>query len=538
MEEKFASVPPAWKCETKNCGKDADPKVFCPTCRTNAYCTNECRLKDWDSKHWKKCKDTAADTAEFFALLQNPKDRKKLYKMFKIDSEKNATVKNIPKDFHLECRNENMDSPLCVAVTLNDATLVELLLRLGSGINHKGAGGNTPLHYAAMKGYGSLVKLLLNNGSDISITNAKGDTPVHVACAHGQQFALIGLLAGKADVHATNNDGKNPLYVAASHKHFHLVGLLLDHEQAFRNSPTLLFDVIRSGDEDFAQILIENGMSIEIKSDKGLSPLEEAQAANLKGLVKFFDDKKDREKLSVELKQQHEQEEREAEEKKREAEAKKQKEEEEKKEAEEKKKKEEEERLAEIERAKQQFIEQQQKELESLTSNLVSTSTPKMENNNVSSDDELFEAVTPLQKSLNSILEFRAARRLLTFMTPAYDNMKKAKPSESAVILQSIKETATQTAQAVSLCKNAIDSTFDEIIMMHCRTIMGNLTFVSANLKDCAKSYMGAGSEEAKAEEAAKCSGFVLELINIIKTIPKIEDISNSSEFPPVPSAF
>ncbi|KJE89427.1 hypothetical protein CAOG_00896 [Capsaspora owczarzaki ATCC 30864] len=580
--DEFFAAPHEWKCSAKGCTKDAAQSIICPTCRCLGYCGNECRVKDWDGKHWKKCKDTLKEGAEFFALI-NPVNKKKLLKFFKTDSEKTAVPKNLPKGFSLEIRNDRLDTPLCIAADLGEFSFVELFLRLGAGINRKGSHGNTPLHYAARKGFGLVVKTLIKNGADVMATNNDGDTPLHLAAFGGHQFAVLALLGAKVDVLKKNSGFQTPLDAAVNAKQFHLVGLLLDHEPSYREKPTLLINAIRSKNAEYAAVLVENGISIEAKSDKGLTAVEEATAVGLTQFHKLLEEKRARDELSgaIKIKNKEDDEARKVEEARL-------KEEEEKKAADAAKAAEEkkaallqaeEDRkaalakaIAERDEADRQYIENQKGELDSLTSSLSQQAAGQPVNKNlqraagtqrrastvstestgsdnpahaaaaaelmnaaelVSADGAIQltvpEPTSELQVQLNALLEFRHVHRMIAFMIPAYDSMKKASTDDGAVIVQGVKEVALQTAQAISLCKSAIEATFEESVILHCRTKIGNLTHSSAILKESVRTFMTATEEEAKTAELEQALATVKALIDHVYSIVQIAKLELDS---------
>ena len=60
--------------------------------------------------------------------------------------------------------------------------------------------GNTPLHWASMKGHGAVVSHLMAQSADVSIRNEEGKTPLDVATNARVIRALSGLEEGKIRV--------------------------------------------------------------------------------------------------------------------------------------------------------------------------------------------------------------------------------------------------------------------------------------------------------------------------------------------------
>ncbi len=65
---------------------------------------------------------------------------------------------------------------------------LKLMVELGGDVNTPNAGGETPLHGAAKRGYVPILQILLDNGANIDVKNKKDCTPLMVAnttCGYG-----------------------------------------------------------------------------------------------------------------------------------------------------------------------------------------------------------------------------------------------------------------------------------------------------------------------------------------------------------------
>jgi len=79
--------------------------------------------------------------------------------------------------------------------------IAELLIAKGADVNAiRRAGGDTPLHSAAMVGHKDIVELLIANGADVNAKNNKGQTPVDIAASRNRSKVVKLLIEKGADV--------------------------------------------------------------------------------------------------------------------------------------------------------------------------------------------------------------------------------------------------------------------------------------------------------------------------------------------------
>lgn len=128
---------------------------------------------------------------------------------------------------------------LMMAVWNNLPEVIELLLAGGASANATGPCGETPLHYAALKGRVELGRLLLAHGANPNVHTTQGrtdmfntsppvvgETPLHLAVAYGHAAFVELLLANKADKQATDHSGQTPLHWAGRYEQDALFALL------------------------------------------------------------------------------------------------------------------------------------------------------------------------------------------------------------------------------------------------------------------------------------------------------------------------
>ena len=95
-------------------------------------------------------------------------------------------------------------------------SIVQIFLKKGGiDVNKRDAEGNTPLHYACLKGYRDIVSLLLENKADATAVNNQSETPLHAAARTGNKEIIERLLDCGSDINATDKDGKTPLICLA-----------------------------------------------------------------------------------------------------------------------------------------------------------------------------------------------------------------------------------------------------------------------------------------------------------------------------------
>ena len=67
---------------------------------------------------------------------------------------------------------------------------IKVLIRAGANVNSINAGGHTPLHEAAYRGYEDTIKMLLLHGANPHATSNQRRTPLHEACMQGTSHKI------------------------------------------------------------------------------------------------------------------------------------------------------------------------------------------------------------------------------------------------------------------------------------------------------------------------------------------------------------
>jgi uncharacterized protein len=92
-----------------------------------------------------------------------------------------------------------------------------------TGINERGASGQTPLHVAAIQGNVGLINALLSEGAEIDATGEHGYTPLHEAIEQGHSDVTQALIGAGASIEIRNADGISPRQLLFDKGWAHLV---------------------------------------------------------------------------------------------------------------------------------------------------------------------------------------------------------------------------------------------------------------------------------------------------------------------------
>lgn len=145
-----------------------------------------------------------------------------------------------------------------------------------SAINGRGAGGSTPLMWAALDGDEPSVRLLLERGADPNAANDAGATALMWAIPDVGKVRR--LLDQGANPNARSRDGRTPLRIAAGIRGTRdLVALLLDRGAHLADTGPSLFgpasaltEAAYAGDEATFRLLVERGLRPQLDAPVAL----------------------------------------------------------------------------------------------------------------------------------------------------------------------------------------------------------------------------------------------------------------------------
>ncbi len=92
-----------------------------------------------------------------------------------------------------------------------ETTAVEMMLKLGAGVDSPDKHRRTALHDACLKGHADTARVLLDHGAKIGARDDTGATPLHDAALGGDVKTIELLLDRKADVETRDSEGHTPL---------------------------------------------------------------------------------------------------------------------------------------------------------------------------------------------------------------------------------------------------------------------------------------------------------------------------------------
>jgi ankyrin repeat protein len=185
--------------------------------------------------------------------------------------------------------------------------IAQLLLEHGASVHVRNEHGQTPLHVASHHGLSGIVALLLKFGADVDAKDNNTMTPLllvsklplPVVGDHSQATKIAQLLLEyDASVHVRNKTGQMPLHTASYHGLSGIVALLLKFGadvNAHDNdtmTPLLLVSQsqLNSSRDDshiteIAQLLLEHGASIHVRTKNGQMLLHLASQHSFSGIV-------------------------------------------------------------------------------------------------------------------------------------------------------------------------------------------------------------------------------------------------------------
>ena len=167
--------------------------------------------------------------------------------------------------------------PMLDALRNGDSQTFRKLAGDREAANRRGAGGATPLMYAALYGSATDVKLLLEKGADPKLHNNAGATALMWAVDDPEKVRL--LLEHGADAKARSDDGRVPPVIAAGrYGSSPVLKLLLDHgadpngksPASTFGTATPLGEAAYAGDAEAFRMLLDHGADVKAVGPQAL----------------------------------------------------------------------------------------------------------------------------------------------------------------------------------------------------------------------------------------------------------------------------
>ena len=175
--------------------------------------------------------------------------------------------------------NKNGDTAFHVACNSGKMPLVELLLSEGVERERPNKAENRPLHIASLKGHSELVRLLLAHGCEKEQKNNEQKTPL--LCAWQAKSAKTMAVLLEYGALLINDVSGDSLFMAAckegNQEAMHVILRAVPNAELLLN--TTFFDACTAGNNSVIEILLQQGVNVDVCNSGGLSGMQLALAS-------------------------------------------------------------------------------------------------------------------------------------------------------------------------------------------------------------------------------------------------------------------
>ena len=186
------------------------------------------------------------------------------------------TQKVISHGVHPDESNVEGETPLMLAVMVENIETAKVLIKQGADVNAINDNAETPLHYAARHNKNnSITQLLLRREGNIEAMNNSGMTALYISALQGNDAVCRYLLEAGANVHAFNPDGWTALHYLAMRGDLACMEPLLSPAGAdvevfynsnhFSSQSSMAYDTSSKRKVALVKLLLDKGAEINAK---------------------------------------------------------------------------------------------------------------------------------------------------------------------------------------------------------------------------------------------------------------------------------
>jgi hypothetical protein len=179
------------------------------------------------------------------------------------------------QNVHIDKPDKEGNTPLGIAATLGNETVVQLLLQANASVDARDAKGKTPLMIAVREGHTKVARLLLQMRADCTVYSDEGLTCLHYATLNNVGVGLLRLLIPRfqsVDIPTEGPEQQTPLMMLIKHfvdndswedkfKALVAAGANVNRPDGFETTP--LGCAVSEGFVRAAKLLIENNAAQE-----------------------------------------------------------------------------------------------------------------------------------------------------------------------------------------------------------------------------------------------------------------------------------
>ncbi|GBM63996.1 Ankyrin-3 [Araneus ventricosus] len=184
--------------------------------------------------------------------------------------------------------------PLLLAIEKGSSKMVEILLKFGADYLIKDAKGKTSIELAIETRRSDIVELLLEKPDIHNINGQKDSSLLHVAASSGSLEIIKSLTDKKADINSKDSSGAKPIHIAAKEgyrdvlEYFLNLGVAVDERG--ENDWTLMHYAAAGNHSEIFKFLSERGADVNAVDVDGATPLHvAAEAGNLEALLALLE---------------------------------------------------------------------------------------------------------------------------------------------------------------------------------------------------------------------------------------------------------